>query len=86
MGAALARHLVEKNEGWHVMIADINSEGGEKVASSLNGNATFIQADCSNWEELRSLFAKTWDEHGRIDFGIIFHSCSIEAKHLDAKV
>ena len=48
----------------------MNSEDGEAaVAKFGKGNAIFIKADVSKWEENVRFFKETKEAFGRIDFG-----------------
>jgi NAD(P)-dependent dehydrogenase (short-subunit alcohol dehydrogenase family) len=68
IGLAIATDLSQK--GWKVAIVDMNSEQGESLVAKLGkGNAIFIKADVSKWEENVKVFEKTKEKFGRIDFG-----------------
>ncbi|CAO2656120.1 Nn.00g049230.m01.CDS01 [Neocucurbitaria sp. VM-36] len=70
IGEAVATHLYQK--GYKVVIADLNSTAGEKVASTLGPDATFIQADVSSYRSQAQLFKQAYEWGGnRIDF---FHA------------
>jgi len=69
IGLALANDLSQK--GWKLAIVDMNSEDGEAaVANFGKGNAIFIKADVSKWEENVRFFKETKEAFGRIDFGL----------------
>jgi len=71
IGLALANDLAQK--GWKLAIVDMNSEDGEAaVAKFGEGNAIFIKADVSKWEENVRFFKETKEAFGRIDFGEYF--------------
>jgi NAD(P)-dependent dehydrogenase (short-subunit alcohol dehydrogenase family) len=66
---ALATDLAQK--GWKLAIVDMNTTQGEAVVAKLGeGNAIFIKADVSKWEENVRFFKETKEKFGRIDFGI----------------
>lgn len=68
IGLALANDLSKK--GWKLAIVDMNSQEGEAaVAKFGKGNAIFIKADVSKWEENVRFFKETKEAFGRIDFG-----------------
>ncbi|EWC43847.1 hypothetical protein DRE_07291 [Drechslerella stenobrocha 248] len=66
IGLGIATHLVAK--GWHVVIADINSAGGEAVAQKLGPQAVFHLTDVSSWNSQLSLFKTAFAKFGRLDF------------------
>ena len=68
IGCAIAHVLAQ--EGARVVIADINGEGAEKVASeirSLGSQELAIKTDVSKDEEVAQLVSKTVDKFGTID-------------------
>jgi NAD(P)-dependent dehydrogenase (short-subunit alcohol dehydrogenase family) len=68
IGRAIAYVLAQ--EGARVVIADINSQGAEKVAEelrALGGQALAIQADVSRDEEVERMVRRTVEEFGGID-------------------
>jgi NAD(P)-dependent dehydrogenase (short-subunit alcohol dehydrogenase family) len=68
IGFALAHDLARK--GWKLAIVDMNTTQGEAVVATLGeGNAIFIKADVSKWEENVKFFKATKEKFGRIDFG-----------------
>jgi NAD(P)-dependent dehydrogenase (short-subunit alcohol dehydrogenase family) len=76
IGLALANDLAQK--GWKLAIVDMDSEGGEAaVAKFGKGNAIFIKADVSKWDENVRFFKETKEAFGRIDFGK--HLCIVIA-------
>jgi len=49
----------------------MNTTQGEAVVAKLGeGNAIFIKADVSKWEENVRFFKETKEKFGRIDFGM----------------
>jgi len=56
--------------GMKVVCADINTEQGESVADSIcknGGDAIFIQTDCSNPAEIKTLIGQTVEHYSRLD-------------------
>ncbi|PGH28268.1 hypothetical protein AJ80_00159 [Polytolypa hystricis UAMH7299] len=66
MGLAVTSKLVE--DGWSVIIADINHDIGVQAAASLGSSTTFIKVDVTNYDDQVAAFEKTIAIHGRIDF------------------
>src|SRR5665213_1334616 len=58
-------------EGADVVINDINgSEKAENLAKWIRGlgrRAMVVQADASDRDQVESMFARAWDEMGRVD-------------------
>jgi NADP-dependent 3-hydroxy acid dehydrogenase YdfG len=70
IGEAVATHLYSK--GYKVVVADLNPASGEKVASSLGSDATFIQTDVSTYRSQAQMFKRAYEWGGnRLDF---FHA------------
>jgi NAD(P)-dependent dehydrogenase (short-subunit alcohol dehydrogenase family) len=69
MGAASSRRL--SDEGASVVVVDINEEGAEKVAASLDGPALAIGADVSTEEGVQAYVDAAVAEFGRVD---LFHN------------
>lgn len=70
IGSTTAEHFVK--EGAHVVLADINEEGAQKVASSLNetygnGIATAIKMDVTKEQQVADAIAHTVLTYGGID-------------------
>ncbi len=65
IGAAVVEVFVR--EGARVVLADINAELGNAVASRLPGRAEFFQADIASRADMQRLAMATADSHGRID-------------------
>ncbi|KAL3426703.1 cytochrome P450 oxidoreductase [Phlyctema vagabunda] len=67
IGLAVAQHLLSKD--YRVVIADINKNEGEIVATRLGINTIFQQTDVSSFQDQRALFdrAFTWGGN-RLDF------------------
>ena len=64
IGVALAQRF--SSEGAKaVVVADLNEEGANHVASSINGYSAVC--DVANEEEIKNLVTNTVDEHGAID-------------------
>jgi 15-hydroxyprostaglandin dehydrogenase (NAD) len=67
IGEAVAKHLYSK--GYKIVVADMNSTTGEKVASALGSDAKFIQADVSSYHSQALLFKQAYEWGGkRLDF------------------
>ena len=68
MGKSSAELFAEN--GAKVIIADFNKEEGQKVADAIKtdgGEATFIEVDVSNEEQVKNLVEKTVETYGRLD-------------------
>ncbi|HZJ15348.1 MAG TPA: SDR family oxidoreductase [Chthoniobacteraceae bacterium] len=69
LGRAMALALAEA--GADLMLADLNSAGGEATAETIRGlgrRASFVKCNVSEPEQIRALFARLDQEFGRIDF------------------
>jgi NAD(P)-dependent dehydrogenase (short-subunit alcohol dehydrogenase family) len=62
--ATVARLLAE---GWHVVLADLNAENGERVATELGAGVRFVRADVSEEADVAGAVAACVAEFGRID-------------------
>jgi NAD(P)-dependent dehydrogenase (short-subunit alcohol dehydrogenase family) len=68
IGAAAARLFAA--EGAKVVVADINSEGGENVVEAIRqagGDANFVRTDVSKAEDVEAMVARTVALYGRLD-------------------
>ena len=66
IGEAVARRMSAL--GASVVVNSSSSvEAGERVASELDGDATYIQADISDREQARALVEQTIERYGRLD-------------------
>lgn len=70
IGSETARRLVE--EGAHVVLADLNLEGAQKVAAEINGKfgenrAVAVKMDVTDEEAVRSAYAETALTYGGVD-------------------
>ncbi|MFC5467561.1 bifunctional aldolase/short-chain dehydrogenase [Cohnella suwonensis] len=70
IGSETARRLVE--EGAHVVLADLNLEGAEKVASDINAKygenrAIAVKMDVTNEEMVQAAYAATALAYGGVD-------------------
>ena len=87
-GAGIGRvsALACAREGASVVIADVNSEGGQKTAEMIKGaggEATFLKTDVSNSSDVERLVRKTVEIYGRLDCA--HNNAGIEgAEHLTA--
>jgi NAD(P)-dependent dehydrogenase (short-subunit alcohol dehydrogenase family) len=85
IGRALCLELGRR--GASVIVADINREGAEQVASAIagDGDARCAQADVSQEEVVQNLIYETSSTHGRLDY--IFNNAGIvisgEVRDLD---
>lgn len=71
-GAGIGRATARKfsAEGARVVVSDITSEGGEETVRLIRadgGEAIFIQADCSNPDDVDALIAGTVAQYGSLD-------------------
>jgi NAD(P)-dependent dehydrogenase (short-subunit alcohol dehydrogenase family) len=71
-GAGIGRGIAERFacEGAAVVIAEINSAGGDAVARAVReagGEAMFVETDVSDEAQVKSMVQKTIDRYGRID-------------------
>jgi meso-butanediol dehydrogenase/(S,S)-butanediol dehydrogenase/diacetyl reductase len=65
IGAATARLFAA--EGAHVVIADIDEAGGEKVAAELGSAGAFCKTDVRNPSQVEAMVKFTVDRFGRLD-------------------
>jgi 3(or 17)beta-hydroxysteroid dehydrogenase len=65
LGAATARAL--HAEGASVVIADINSEGGQALAAELGERAAFVALDVTDESAWEQAIAATCDQFGQLD-------------------
>ena len=68
LGRAISCRLAEN--GARVVVNDVVNENGDatvKMITSGKGNATFVQADISNWEAAKGLIEKAVETYGKID-------------------
>lgn len=69
LGEAICHRLAR--EGAHVVVADINLEGAERVAAEIvaqtDRHAIAIKADVTDEAEVETLVNRTVDEFGRLD-------------------
>lgn len=73
IGAATARLLAR--EGAHVVLADLNDEGGKSIAADLGPTAMAVKCDVSVAADVEALIRAAIDRHGRID--ILFNNAGI---------
>lgn len=73
IGAAVAAAL--HAGGARVVIADIDSEGGQRVADELGERVTFIATDISDDDQIEQCVAATVKAHGGVDF-LVNLACS----------
>lgn len=70
----IGRATVEKflSEGAKVVFCGTNEELGQAFATELGENATFVQADVTNYDKLAQVFATADEKYGRLD--ILFNN------------
>jgi NAD(P)-dependent dehydrogenase (short-subunit alcohol dehydrogenase family) len=76
IGRAICEQLAQR--GKTVIVADINREGAEQVASGINetgGPARAAHLDVTQAEQIRTLIDETASEHARLDY--IFNNAGI---------
>lgn len=77
IGEATARQMVQ--EGARVLIADLNSEAGEKLAQELNSGgdtkAVFFKVDVTQEDQVKAMVQKAKSEFGSLD--IVFNNAGI---------
>jgi NAD(P)-dependent dehydrogenase (short-subunit alcohol dehydrogenase family) len=75
IGRALCQELGQR--GAAVIVADINDEGAEQVASAITAKrqAEAVHLDVSQEESVQNLIDETASEHGRLDY--IFNNAGI---------
>ena len=66
-GAGVARRL--SNLGASVVLSDIDTDNGEKVAAEVGG--TFVGCDVSSYDDNMAAVAKALDLHGRLDIAFL---------------
>lgn len=73
IGAATARLLAR--EGAHIVLADLNDNGGHSIAADLGPTALAVKCDVSSAADVEALIKAAVDRHGRID--ILFNNAGI---------
>lgn len=73
IGAATARLLAR--EGAHIVLADINDNGGKSIAADLGPTAMAVKCDVANAADVEALIKAAVERHGRID--ILFNNAGI---------
>lgn len=73
IGAATARLLAR--EGAHVVLADLNDNGGASIAADLGPTAIAVKCDVSSAADVEALIKAAVERHGRID--ILFNNAGI---------
>ena len=71
-GCGIGREVAFKfaSEGIRIVVNDINSEHANETVGKIrsdNGEAVFIQADISKWDEAKKLIDKTVEAFGTVD-------------------
>src|SRR4051812_38991352 len=82
LGRGAAKSLVE--DGWQVVLADIDTAEAEKVAADLGGpaKAAVEKADAFSLESMQALAGRVVDKFGAID-GLVTAAGGIEAPRLE---
>ena len=68
IGEASARKFAD--EGWHVVIADVDARRGPIVADEIaaaGGTVEFLQLNVADEDEVERFAANVFDKHGRVD-------------------
>ncbi|KAK5222257.1 hypothetical protein LTR72_006514 [Exophiala xenobiotica] len=65
IGVNMSKVLLSK--GYHVVLADINAETGDKAQKALGSNTLFIQVDLADWAAHAAMFKKAFEWRGRLD-------------------
>lgn len=70
IGQSIGWRLIQ--EGVNIVIADVDTEGGQKLrdemnASDMAGSAIFLEADVTDRDNMEQLASKAVDEFGKID-------------------
>ncbi|XP_072997230.1 momilactone A synthase-like isoform X1 [Typha latifolia] len=73
IGKASATEFIR--QGAKVILADIQTQLGESIASQLGSNATFIQCDVTQESQLAAAIDLAVARHGRLD--IVFNNAAI---------
>ena len=63
IGKAIAERFTEK--GAYVIIADVNSAGGQDVADAIDG--AFLKVDLADTQQTRDVAQRALQEHGKVD-------------------
>ncbi|KAF2088464.1 oxidoreductase [Saccharata proteae CBS 121410] len=64
-GAAISRRFAE--EGARVILCDINSDAGQKVASEKSSHMTFQKMDVTKADQWKAVIDTAIKQHGRVD-------------------
>ncbi len=80
IGAATAHQLAAA--GAHVVVGDINEEGGRATVASIGGDARFVAFDISDEESVEHLMASTVEAFGRLD-GLFSNAADLSANVLN---
>lgn len=69
IGAAVCARLVE--QGWKVLVADVDEAAAEKVAAGLGDAASALAVDVSDPEQNRAMVAAAVERYGRLDLAVL---------------
>lgn len=78
-GIGRATALAFGREGYHVVVADVNSDDGAqtvKAIEAIGAQAVFVKCDVSQERDVRALIDKTIERFGRLDCA--FNNAGIE--------
>jgi NAD(P)-dependent dehydrogenase (short-subunit alcohol dehydrogenase family) len=78
LGAATAKRLA--TAGANVLIADLNSEAGEALASELGANAKFVKTNVASEEDVDTAVSTAIDSFGRLHGAINCAGIAIASK------
>lgn len=77
-GIGLAGALAFAREGAKVVIAEIDEELGQRAETrirDMDGEATFVRADCSNSADVQTLMADTLERYGALH--VLYNNASV---------
>jgi NAD(P)-dependent dehydrogenase (short-subunit alcohol dehydrogenase family) len=88
IGAATARVLAER--GADVVVADLDTAGGEEIATSIStsgdgtGNASFVETDVSDADAVESMVAHAESEFGSVD--LLVNNAAVASRDADGPI
>lgn len=65
IGINMCKSLISR--GYHVVLADIDSQAGKKAHETLGEKTLFVQCDLGDWDSQAAMFKTAFEWHGRID-------------------
>ena len=81
-GVGLVDAQLLSAEGAKVVLADINTEGGEQAAADIGASAQFIKHDVSSEQDWKDLIAKVEQDYGRLDI-LVNNAAILKASRID---